>query len=36
MFLWFQNELKDILPEWVVCKFLGQARELKPDIEVIK
>lgn len=35
-YLMFQNELKDVLPMWVVKKFTEQARELKPDIRIIK
>jgi len=36
MFLWFQEELKKTLPEWAIHKFLEQAKELKPEIEIIK
>jgi hypothetical protein len=36
MFLLFQKELKEVLPKWVVGKFLSQANEIKPNFEVIK
>lgn len=36
MFLLFQKELKQVLPKWVVGRFLSQANELKPNLEVIK
>jgi predicted DNA-binding transcriptional regulator len=36
MFLLFQKELMQILPQWVIGKFLSQANELKPDIKILK
>ena len=36
MYLWFQEELQKVLPKWVNDKFLDQAIELKPDIQIIK
>lgn len=36
MFLWFQDEFKKVMPEWVIKKFIEQANELKPDIQIIK
>lgn len=35
VFIIFQDELKDILPKWVVAKFVQQAAELKPLIEIL-
>jgi hypothetical protein len=36
MFLWFQEELTAVFPDWVTKKFLEQANDLKPDIQIIK
>ena len=36
MFLWFQDEFRRVLPLWVIDKFLDQAHELNPDIEIIE
>jgi hypothetical protein len=36
LYLWFQEELKEVMPIWVINKFLEQAKELKPDIQIIK
>lgn len=36
VYIFFQNELQDVLPDWVKRKFLEQAQELKPDIHIIK
>jgi len=36
MFLLFQRELKQLLPAWVIGRFLSQANELRPKFEVIK
>lgn len=36
LFVLFQDELKQALPPWVVAKFLEQANELKPNIEIVK
>lgn len=36
MFLWFQEEFKKVLPAWVIEKFLQQAKELKPEVVIIK
>jgi hypothetical protein len=35
MYLIFQEELKQVLPEWVIAKFLYQAKEIKPKFRVI-
>lgn len=36
LFLWFQQDFLKVLPTWVIQKFLSQAKELKPDIQIIK
>lgn len=36
VYIVFQDELKTLLPPWVVSKFLAQAREIKPDVRLIK
>lgn len=36
MFLWFQDEFKKVMPKWVIDKFIEQAEELRPSIEIIK
>jgi hypothetical protein len=36
MFLWFQDEFVKVMPVWAINKFLEQAKELKPDITIIK
>lgn len=36
MFLWFQEEFTKVMHKWVINKFLEQAKELKPDITIIK
>jgi hypothetical protein len=36
VYLFFQEELKQILPKWVVEKFVGEAEEIKPEFKIIK
>lgn len=36
VYLFFQEELKQILPKWVVEKFVGEAEEIKPTFKIIK
>lgn len=36
VYIMFQEELKSILPKWVVSRFLAQAKELRPNIRLIK
>ena len=36
VYLFFQDELKQVLPKWVVEKFVGEAEELKPSFKIIK
>lgn len=35
IYLIFQEELKKILPPWVVARFLEQINELKPNLKII-
>ena len=36
LLIYISEELKKVLPPWVVGRFLSMANELKPNIEVIK
>lgn len=36
VYLFFQEELKKVLPRWVVEKFAGEAEILKPTFRIIK
>jgi hypothetical protein len=36
VFIIFQEELQLVLPQWVILKFVAQAEELKPMIEILK
>jgi len=36
LFIIFQEELTDMIPPWVISKFIQQAAELKPMVKVIK
>lgn len=36
VYLFFQDELRQILPEWVIKKFSESAIELRPKFEIIK
>ena len=36
IFIIFQDELKDVLPNWVISKFLDQAKDINPNIKVLK
>ena len=36
VYLFFQDDLKDVLPKWVVQKFVSQANEIQPHFEIIK
>lgn len=36
VYLFFQKELKQVLPNWVVEKFVGEAEEIKPSFTIIK
>lgn len=36
VYLFFQEELKQVLPKWVVEKFVGEAEEIKPLFTIIK
>lgn len=36
VYLFFQEELKKVLPNWVVEKFAGEAKLLKPRFQIIK
>lgn len=36
LYLIFQEELQEYLPQWVITKFVEQAEELKPELKVIK
>ncbi len=36
VYLFFQDELKRVLPKWVVEKFAGEAKVLKPKFTIIK
>jgi len=35
IYLIFQEELKKILPPWVVVRFMDQVNELKPNLKII-
>lgn len=36
VYIMFQEELKQVLPQWVISKFIQEVKELKPDIRVIR
>lgn len=36
VYLFFQDELREVLPKWVVDKFAEEATEVKPKFQVIK
>lgn len=36
VYLFFQEELRKVLPEWVIEKFAGEAETLKPRFQIIK
>lgn len=36
VYIFFQDELNDVLPTWVQEQFYKQAMELKPDIRVVR
>lgn len=36
IFIIFQDELKEVLPKWVLTKFLDQVKDINPNIKVIK
>lgn len=36
VYLFFQDELKEVLPKWVVEKFASEAEALKPKFQIIK
>lgn len=36
VYLFFQDELKKVLPNWVIEKFAGEAKLLKPRFQIIK
>lgn len=36
VYIMFQEELKNVLPKWVVQRFAKEATALKPNIEVLK
>ena len=36
VYLFFQDELKEVLPKWAVEKFAGEAEEIKPIFRIIK
>jgi hypothetical protein len=36
VYLTFQEELKAVLPKWVIDRFLVQAQEISPDIKIVK
>lgn len=35
VYLFFQEELKPLLPKWVVEKFVGEAEEINPQFKII-
>lgn len=35
-FIIFQNELRRVLPDWVIERYLTQAKEIKPDIKIVE
>lgn len=36
VYLFFQDDLKNVLPKWVIDKFVSQANEIQPHFEIIK
>ena len=36
VYLFFQEELKQVIPKWAVEKFVGEAEEIKPSFTIIK
>lgn len=36
VYLFFQDDLKHVLPKWVIDKFVGEAEALKPRFEIVK
>lgn len=36
VYLFFQNELQEELPKWVIEKFAGKAETIKPTFQIIK
>lgn len=36
VFIYFQNELKEYLPEWAYCGLIKQVNEIKPNIKVLR
>jgi hypothetical protein len=36
VYLFFQDDLKEILPKWVIDKFVSQANDIQPHFEIIK
>jgi len=36
VFVFFQEELKNVLPNWAIVRFLQEAKELSPVFKIIK
>jgi hypothetical protein len=36
VFIFFQDELKEHLPEWAYCELMQQVKEIKPNIKVLR
>jgi DNA-binding Lrp family transcriptional regulator len=36
VFIFFQNELKEVLPKWAYYKFVEQSKEINPNVRIVK